>query len=256
MPVQTRQASQAASQMLQHQFNVNVSLHTPVSGGPTAHGWRESGNGLQLAMAHSQVFSNRAVQTTPANDTSTQRRVCIATPVEERMLAELASFEQGLSGGSPETSAPPEDPDGFQQDLEQQDLEAQRECDAALEEAEACLEEALAADEEQYHQSLLAEAVKHEQESFRKHLHHAEDVMHDSSALETMSAAEISKVQAAAQRLLSVCAVAKDSIQQQEVQHLKQEVYQLQALNCHEKLSSDKLLEANRYSYHSKSAEN
>ncbi|DBA85965.1 TPA: hypothetical protein ACH3X1_005504 [Trebouxia sp. C0004] len=155
MPVQTRQASQA--DMMQHEFNVNGSFHPPGLGGPRTHGWRDSANGMQLA--HSHAFSNRAAQTTPANEASTQRRVCcIATPVEERMLAELASFEQELSGGCPETSAPVEVPDEFQQYLE-----AQRESDPALHEAEA-----LAADEAQYHQSLLAaeEAVKYKQESF------------------------------------------------------------------------------------------
>ncbi len=247
MPVQTRQASQAASHMMQHRFNVNGSLNTPVSGGPRTHGWSwlDSGNGMQLA--HSHVFSNRAAQTTPADAPSTQRRVCIATPVEERMLAELISFEQELSDRSPETSAPVEDPDEFQQDLE-----AQRESDPALQEAEA-----LAADEAQYHQSLLAEEqdAKHKQESFCMHLHYAADVMHDPSIMETMSAAEISQVQAAAHQLLSVCDDAKNSIQQKEVQCLKQEVHQLQALNSQEKLTSEKLLEANRYSHQSKLAE-
>jgi len=246
MPVQTRQASQAASHMMQHGFNGNGSLYTPVPGGPRTHGWRDSGSGMQLA--HAQAFSHRAAQTTPANQTSTQRGVCIATPVEERMLAELESFEQKLSDRYPETSAPVEDPDELQQDLE-----AQRESDPVLQEAEA-----LAADEAQYHQSLLAEEedVKREQESFCMHLHYAADIMHDHSILETMSAAEISQVQAAAHRLLSVCDDAKDSIQQKEVQHLKQEVHQLQALNCQEKLTSDKLLEANRYSHQLQNAGN
>ena len=246
MPVQTRQASQAAIHMMQHRFNVNGSRNTPLSGGPRTHGWSwlESENGMQPA--HSHVFSNRA-QTTPADAPSTQRRVCIATPVEERMLAELISFEQELSDRCPETSAPVEDPDEFEQDLD-----AQRESDPALQEAEA-----LAADEAQYHQSLLAEEqdAKHKQESFCMHLHYAADVMHDPSIMETMSAAEISQVQVAAHQMLSVCDDAKNSIQQNEVQRLKQEVHQLQALNNQEKLISEKLLDANRYSHQSGLAE-
>ncbi|KAA6424484.1 MAG: hypothetical protein FRX49_05696 [Trebouxia sp. A1-2] len=236
MPVQTRQASQAASHMVQHRFNVNGSFHTPASGDPRIHGWRHSDTGVQLD--HSHLYRNRAAQTTPADAPSTQRRFCIATPVEERMLAELISFEQELSDRCPETSAPIEDPDEYQQDFE-----AQRESDPALQEAEA-----LAADEARYHQSLLAEEqdIKHKQESFCVHLHYAADVMHDPSIMETMSAAQLSQVQAAAHRLLSVCDDAKDSIQQKEVQHLKQEVHQLQALNRQEKLASDKLLETNR----------
>ena len=71
-----------------------------------------------------------------------------------------------------------------------------------------------------------------------------------------MSAAEVSQVKAATHRVLSVCDDAKDSIQQKEVQHLKQEVYQLQALNCQVKLTCDKLLEANRYSHQLKFAGN
>ncbi|DBA78896.1 hypothetical protein WJX77_000789 [Trebouxia sp. C0004] len=160
------------------------------------------------------------------------------------MLAELASFEQELSGRCPEV----EDPDEFQQYLE-----AQRESNPALQEAEA-----LAADKAQYHQSLLAEeeeAVKYKQESVCMHLHCAVDVMHDPSLMETMSAAQISRIQAAAQQLLSVRDDAKDSLRQKEVQHLKQEVHQLQALNRQEKLTSDKLLEANRYSHRFRSAE-
>ncbi|KAL0031066.1 hypothetical protein WJX77_002245 [Trebouxia sp. C0004] len=152
MPVQTRQASQA--DMMQHEFNVNGSFHPPGLGGPRTHGWRDSANGMQLA--HSHAFSNRAAQTTPANEASTQRRVCcIATPVEEH-------------------------------------------------------------------------------------------VMQDPSLMETMSAAQISQIQAAAHQLLAVCDDTKDSIQQKEVQDLKQEVHQLQALHRQEKLTSDKLLEANR----------
>ncbi len=210
MPVQTRQASQAASQMLQHRFNVNDSLHTPGLGGPTTHEWRESGDGMQLA--HSQVLSNRAVRTTPANDTSTQRRVCIATPVEERMLAELASFEQGLSGGCPEISAPLEDPDGFEQDIE-----AQRESDVALQEAEALAEEALP--DSTHHLWLRKQSMS--RKAFASTYTMPQMSCMTPAFWRPCQQQEISQVQAAAHRLLSVCAVAKDSIQQQEVQHLK-----------------------------------
>ena len=88
MPVQTRQATQAASQLYHPQYSVNVSASvlapqllqvTP--------GWLYSGTGMHLVP--SQMLATTTASTPPVSHSSTGRRVCSATPMEESIEGKL-----------------------------------------------------------------------------------------------------------------------------------------------------------------------
>lgn len=243
MAVTPRQATQAASQVLHYQATsalaASVSAPERRLTTPAMHG---------SSMQQPRVAFTIAAHTLPNMPNYAIPRTVTATPIEERVLAELDIFDLQMSGAyldSPADTAGSRIPSSC--GASQQQFAAQLSLDATHREAEAL------AEEEHYQETLLAAAeeahLQREQQSWCGQLHYAADLMHDTYKFDSLSTAEICMLQAAAHHLLSVCNDAKDAVQQKELQRMKQELQRLEVLNKVQGQKCAELKECNRYTY-------
>ena len=164
---------------------------------------------------------------------------CIASPSDERTLAELEQFDRqclhAYIASSISADHAPEFEDEAEFSLFQQEAAARRKLDAARREAEALLD----ADTEQ--EKLLqaaAQNAKAEQEACCQQLHAAAELMSKPHKFAEMTLEELNLLQGAAQRFLSICNDVRDHLHEQEaLKHQQEKLQMVKALRAAEALA-------------------
>ena len=230
MPVQTRQQAIQAADRLPYSLYAGSSASVAARLSP-------AGELPYIGMSSTGLDpgdpAHLTANTPQTAGRSVRRKICEASPSDEEMVADMQAFEQQM------VEIYQHHPDNLTEAnsaAQQRDLMSlQREAEA-LQDAEAMIQ-----------QDLEVAAEIAELGFCSDRLQQAAEFILKPSRFQSLSPTDLNKIISAASHLLSVCQNAKDTMQQAELQNLRQDLQQLRTLNQVEQMHSLEVQRENRY---------